>query len=88
MRRSGSFRPDERDALQKYLRDQDHGGGNAQPPWLYIRAKLAEAWYCRPGDIDEVDDADEIGVTLQIWSAEAESRRYAEAMKRRREDTD
>jgi hypothetical protein len=27
---------------------------------------LAEAWQCRPGEIDEVRDADEIGTYLEI----------------------
>lgn len=39
-------------------------------PWLYVRAKLAAAWHCRPGEIDPDDDADEIGIQLALWELE------------------
>jgi len=46
-------------------------GGKTPAPWLLVRARLATAWHCRPSDIDPDEDADEIGVQLELWSHEA-----------------
>ena len=35
-----------------------------------MRARLAQAWFCRPAEIDEIEDADEIGRQLALWDAE------------------
>lgn len=40
-------------------------------PWLYVRARLAQAWFCRLDAIDPDEDADAIRVQLQIWEYEA-----------------
>ena len=46
-------------------------------PWLYVRERLAQRWNCRPRDIDPVEDADEIGITLEIMGIEAKYSRYS-----------
>lgn len=45
-------------------------GGEGAAPWLYVRSRLAEAWHCRPSDIDPDEDADEIGLQLAMWALE------------------
>jgi len=35
-----------------------------------VRARLAQAWFTRPDAIDPEEDADAIGVQLQLWELE------------------
>jgi Holliday junction resolvase-like predicted endonuclease len=39
-------------------------------PFVQMRNHLAELWHCRPGDIDEIRDADEIGTFLEVKELE------------------
>jgi hypothetical protein len=34
--------------------------------------RLASAWHCRPSEIDEERDADEIGVQIELWRIKGE----------------
>jgi len=37
-----------------------------------VRSRLADAWHCRPSEIDPAEDADEIGVQLELWRIQSE----------------
>jgi hypothetical protein len=39
-------------------------------PFVQLRNHLAELWHCRPGDIDEARDEDEIGTFLEVKELE------------------
>jgi hypothetical protein len=54
--------------LSVYLNAKQKAG--LQPPWAYVRAKLAEHWHVLPFVVDELP-YDEIRLQLHFWAAEA-----------------